>query len=114
MMRSVLILLAFVSVAVAKDNGQWGQDPETSQWFRGLKNSNGTPCCDYADGTRLEDPGDYTQNDDGSYEVKIEGEWLHVDASRVLRGTNRVGYAIIWRMPGPPHTIWCFLPGTLG
>ena len=114
MMRTALILFMFTVPALSKDNGQWNLDPETSQWFRSLKNGNGTPCCDMTDGSRIEDPGDYIANDDGSYEVKVEGEWQHVEANRVLKGSNRVGYAILWRMPGPPHTIWCFLPPSLG
>ena len=100
-----------IYVYAAGDSSKWGHDPDTSNWFKSLKNGNGTPCCDYADGTRLEDPGDYKRNDDGSYEVNVDGQWLHVEKERVLQGSNRVGYAILWRMVGPPHTVWCFLPG---
>ena len=110
----ILMLLTWAVRAYAQgDASKWGHDPATSQWFQSLKNGNGTPCCDYADGTRLEDPGDYRRNDDGSYEVSVDGVWTHVGADRVLKGTNRVGYAILWRQNGPPGTIWCFLPGSL-
>lgn len=116
MLTSVFAAMIFVMflapLAYARDNGQWGHDPATSQWFKSLKNGNGTPCCDYADGTRIEDPGDYKRNDDGSYEVSVDGKWFHIDQSRVVPATNRVGYAILWRMPSEPHTIWCFLPGS--
>ena len=36
----------------------WAHDkhhPELSDWFRSLANSQGTPCCDGSDATRIED-----------------------------------------------------------
>lgn len=105
-----ILLLVFMWSAFALDSPKWGHDAETSQWFKSLKNSSGTLCCDYVDGTRIEDPEDYTRNDDGSYDVKIEGKMLHVTPDRVLKGSNRVGYAIIWIQKGQGN-VWCFLPG---
>jgi hypothetical protein len=110
---AVIIFIVFLApLAYGRDNGQWGHDPATSQWFKSLKNGNGTPCCDYADGTRIEAP-DYKENVDGSYEVNSDGVWHHIDQSRVVRPAERkVSYAILWRMPSEPRTIWCFLPGS--
>lgn len=107
------LALALLAMPVfARDNGQWGHDPATSEWFKSLRSPTGFPCCDYSDGTRLEDPGDYVRNNDGSYEVRIGPEWFHVEEYKVIKGTNRVGYAIIWRSPTAHDNIYCFLPGS--
>lgn len=112
-------VLAWLSVllwpaAAAGPSERWGHDEETSAWFRGLRSGTGTPCCDYADGNRIDDP-DYTENDDGSYEVNVpsRGGWHHVDKMRIVKGTNRVGYAIVWWSPASPEP-YCFLPGSRG
>lgn len=106
-----LMIMVMVAASLARDNGQWGHDEETSQWFKSLKNEKGMPCCDYVDGFRIEDPGDYRRNDDGSYEVTIGKDTIHVTPDKVLKGTNRVGYAIIWRSPAN-GSVYCFLPGS--
>lgn len=108
---SILILIpALVGTlpSVARDTGQYAHDPETSQWFRSIKNESGVPCCDNTDAIRLEDPDDYKRNEDDSYDVRVEGQSVHIDATRVIKGSNRVGYAIIWKYRGG-YT--CFLPG---
>ena len=91
---------------------KWGHDPDTSQWFRGLRSKQGFPCCDYADGTRIEDP-DYRENDDGSFEVFARSTWTHIDKAHVVSGTNKVGYAILWWGTAAPQP-YCFLPGSKG
>lgn len=91
---------------------KWGHDPETSQWFRGLKNPIGTPCCDYADGSRIEDP-DYRENDDGSYDVFARGAWVNIDRQHIVTGTNRIGYAILWWGLAAEKP-YCFMPGSRG
>lgn len=108
----VFIVLGTARVWSAGSSEKWGHDPATSQWFRNLRSPRGFPCCDYADGTRIEDP-DYMENDDGSYEVNARGGWVHIDKERVVDGTNRVGYAILWWGMGSPQP-YCFLPGSRG
>ena len=117
-MRRILAALALVCVfvpmpALAIDNGQWGHDPATSEWFKSLKNDKGMPCCDYVDGFRIEDPGNYQRNEDGSFDVRVGNDTIHVSPDKVLKGTNRVGYAILWRSPAN-GSVYCFLPGTEG
>lgn len=94
------------------DRGQWGHDAATSEWFKSLRAPNGIPCCDYADGVRLEDP-EWRENPDGSYSVFAKGEWRMIDKDHVITTSNRVGYAILW---WPEH--WdhpsCFMPGARG
>lgn len=109
---AALAAVAFSWGAYARDTGQWGHDAATSEWFKSLRAPNGIPCCDYADGVRLEDP-DWRENPDGSYAVFAKGAWHAIDKDHIITATNRVGYAIVW---WPEH--WdhpsCFMPGAKG
>ena len=67
----------------------WAHDkhhPELSDWFRSLANSQGTPCCDGSDATRIEDVDWQTICEAGTgechYQVRLEGKWWHVPPSR--------------------------------
>ncbi len=103
---------AFLDGAYARDTGQWGHSKEISDWFKSLRNGNGHSCCDSVDGTRVDGP-DWEELDDGSARVFAKGEWHVIPPEKVLKGTNRVGYPILW---WPEH--WpepsCFLPGPTG
>lgn len=104
------LLLTVLSTSAA-DRGQWtNQDAATRDWFKGLHNDYGTSCCDFADGSRVDDP-DWRQNEDGSYSVIWKGQWTQLDPKRILKGTNRVGYAILWGNPSVDQP-YCFIPGT--
>ena len=103
-LASLAFILAFPAIAA-----DWGHDDATSTWFRSLHDSRGFPCCDYVDGTRVEDPDDYTRNEDGSYDVRVAGDVIHVPEFKVLQGSNRVGYAILWHHGA---NAYCFLPGS--
>ena len=108
----LVVALVVCSVGFALAQGpadKWGHDPATSEWFRGLHSPQGFPCCDYVDGTRVDDPN-YRENDDGSYDVTVGAETVHVPAEKVVAGTNKVGYAILWRSPAG-GAVYCFLPG---
>lgn len=105
-----LFLLTFWNAALPKDNGQWEHvDPAVREWFRSLRNSNGTLCCDEADGHILGD-GDWKIDDFGKYQVRFDGRWFEVPPQAVLTGHNRMGGAIVWIMNG--H-ILCFFPGAM-
>src|SRR5580700_11178651 len=105
--------LAMYSCAVphahAFDSPKWGHDAATSEWFRSLKNSRGESCCDYDDGVRLEDP-EWRELEDHSFEVFSRGKWNKIPPNKVLKGTNKVGYAILW-WPKAWDNPTCFLPG---
>jgi len=107
------LLLAMYSCVIPRahafDSPKWGHDAATSEWFRSLKNSRGESCCDYADGVRLEAP-DWRQLEDHSFEVFARNKWNKIPPNRVLKGTNRVGYAILW-WPRAWDNPTCFLPG---
>jgi hypothetical protein len=115
-MRAFVVMVALAAMSApgfaAGPSEKWGHDPDTSEWFKSLKNPQGFPCCDYTDGTRIEDP-DYRENDDGSYEVFAHAQWVHVDKEKIVTGTNRVGYAILWWSNAAPLP-YCFLPGARG
>lgn len=109
----VLWMLAFfaVRVARARDIGQYAQSgPDIRNWIRGLKDKNGLGCCDYADGYKTEAEWDTKEN---HYRVRIEGEWYVVPDSAVLTEPNKLGYAVVWHVPGPDGKpkIRCFIAG---
>lgn len=120
-MRTILVIAALIApvaglgpVMAEGPPSKWGHDPATSEWFRSLQSPSGFPCCDYTDGTRLEDPGDYRENEDGSYDVKYApgtpGLWVRVPKERIVTIPNKVGYAILWMRPGATEA-YCFMPG---
>ena len=107
----VIMLIIIVDLAMAQGPAdKWGQDAATQEWFRGLHAPTGIPCCDYADGNRIEDP-DYAELPDHSYDVRLPSGIVHVEPDHVVQGTNRVGYAIYWGRPGATY---CFMPGARG
>jgi hypothetical protein len=106
---SLAMYSCLVPRAHAFDSSKWGHDAATSEWFRSLKNSRGESCCDYDDGVRLEDP-EWRELEDHSFEVFSRGKWNKIPPNRVLKGTNRVGYAILW-WPKAWDNPTCFLPG---
>lgn len=96
-------------IAYAFDNGQWDNvDPATRQWFKSLKNKQGMPCCDTADGHRTT----WRASEDGGYEVPINGKWVKVPPEAVLTNTgNPTGEAIVWYAPDIGGMfIRCFVP----
>jgi len=76
--------------AHSRPGPQWAQvDEGTRDWFRSLHSATGFPCCDYADGSRLEDP-EWRQDDslpDGqpTYSVFLDGQWYSIPAEKVVR-----------------------------
>jgi len=105
-------MLVFRGVAVPKDNSeQWQSiDPQTRQWFRGLKNSQGVPCCSEVDGHRIDE---WRIDDFGKVLVTFGGREFEVPHDKVLFNTpNRIGVAILW-ISDSGH-IYCFLPSALG
>jgi hypothetical protein len=111
--RAALVAALLIpATAFAVDRGQWNHDAATAAWFKSLRNGNGLSCCDYVDGVRIDAP-DWRELTDGGAEVFAKGEWHVIPPEKVLKGTNRVGYPILW---WPEH--WpepsCFLPGAKG
>jgi hypothetical protein len=91
--------------------------PELGDWFRSLANSQGMPCCDGSDATRIEDVDWQTicETDTGEchYQVRLEGKWWNVPPNAVVQSGNRVGPALVWPLyyRDQEIVIRCFLPG---
>lgn len=109
-LSSILLSLCLITPSYSLDSPKWGNNPELNNWFKSLRNKNDFPCCDYADGLKIEDP-EYKENEDGTYEVYVHDKWRHVPIDRVINPPNRpVDYAIVWHN-ATVDTPYCFMPG---
>lgn len=109
-----LTILAMVAATIAqgraRDLEHHQNPPEIQQWVKALQNGNGVGCCATADGwTPREVEWDVGRK---GYKVKIEGVWVDVDDTALIRGPNRLGHAEVWyyHVDGQPK-VRCFLPG---
>jgi hypothetical protein len=108
-----------------------GLDQGTREWVRGLKNKFGGYCCDTADGFPVEvdgwdmagtvdDTSGMTQwqasEARSGYRVRLaDGKWHDVPNYALIDPkTNKLGYAVVWLVPGNSLRIHCFLPGAGG
>ena len=111
----VLVSVALASMGItaslhAVDRGQFENiSPQVRAWFKSVIAPNGVPCCDVSDGHRTE----YDVRD-GAYWVPIEGEWMRVPDTAVIRDAgNPIGDAVVWyvRHRGA-IIISCFVPSS--
>jgi len=111
------LALSAPALVYAHDHGQWPQwsqlGDDLQGWVKGLKNKNGVPCCDTADGFDAV----WDVRDD-HYRVRIPGtspetgDWHAVPDDKVLDVPNRLGIARVWYgKAGSQVNIYCFLPG---
>ena len=101
--------LVWVWPANAHDHIQ----PELNSWYQSLYSEEGAWCCDGTDVTRLTDPQWMIK--DGQYQVFLENEWVKVPPEKLVKGNNRVGFALAWRIYLDGHpAVRCFMPGTSG
>jgi hypothetical protein len=90
--------------------------PEIKAWIETLTDQRGIGCCATADGLRLREIAwDITAN---SYRVKVGTQWLFVPDEAVIKGPNRLGYAVAWleydwdiNSGEMTLSVRCFLPG---
>ena len=88
-----LCMSAFVSSSVsARDDGRYANEP-LHAWFDQLASGKGL-CCSFADGFKVENVDWDTQN--GSYRVRLHGEWILVPENAVVTEPNRFGPAVVW------------------
>jgi hypothetical protein len=109
--KFIVVLLSFLvcTSVVAHDDGQFtNASPAVRAWFHNVKSPSGIPCCDIADGHRME-----FQMRKKRYWVPINGTWMPVPPEAVLSNVgNPVGDAIVWYSAyGNQVVIRCFVPG---
>lgn len=98
-------------ITLSRDDGRYANSPLKS-WFDQLASGKGL-CCSFADGFSIQDVDWDTGGPDGTYRVRMHGEWINVPPSAVVTEPNRFGPAVVWPyMDGDGQTqIRCFLPG---
>jgi len=105
----VVAYAAMTSLAQARDDGRYEQSPNR-EWFRSLTNQYGIVCCDEADGMRVDAPD--WEFDGQSYRVRIEGSWMPVPATAIVRQSNKMSYAVVWLWKDQDHfRVGCFMAG---
>lgn len=118
----VLGLCTFGGVPQAGESDQYQRiSRDLKTWIDGLTDQAGANCCSNADGAAP----DGVDWDIGAnhYRVKVEGQWIDVPDTAVVKGPNYLGHAVVWMDKAPqgnadadsyinefPH-IRCFLPG---
>ncbi len=134
--RSLLFAAAVLFTAVEHAPAVWRGPPqmlvaldhETQDWVKALKNKFGAPCCDQTDGFPVEwdmagtidDTPGMTARDASNartcYRVRLADGKCHDVPSFALIDpkTNKLGYAVVWLIPGTNFQIHCFLPGAAG
>jgi hypothetical protein len=114
--RPLLLTIVIVSMfcmilsAFARDpDGRYAGSP-LHNWFDSLVSGKG-PCCSNADGKIIPDVD--WESKDGHYRVRIDGEWVDVPDSAVLKQPNLDGRTIVWPMyEGGKITPRCFIAGS--
>ncbi len=111
LLMGAFFMFVFAGRVLPKDTGQWNAVPqEIRTWFKGLKNGNGTICCDESDAMPLSE-SEWRITDTGKFEVQVGGRWFLVPDHAVLSVPNRLGSALLF-INSFGH-IFCFLPGSL-
>lgn len=109
-MKHLLILIAVLSStsAIAHDP----ERPELNKWFDSLTSGLGL-CCSGHDGVVINEPD--WESKGGSYRVRIDGKWLDVPPSAILKIPNLSGQTMAWpyKNLGQETIIRCFIVGTL-
>jgi hypothetical protein len=119
---SLAICIFIASAAMSEgraDNDRYANVAKgISGWIESLTDKNGIGCCATADGLRPQTiDWDMTAN---HYRVKVDGRWVEVPESAVVKGPNHLGYAVAWLeydwdidTGEMSMRVRCFLPGAL-
>jgi hypothetical protein len=128
-MRLVWAILGAVLLATPAwphdPTGKWAQlsaegKAPPKQWWDSLTSAEGFPCCDTADGLKVEDV-DWDTNcksEKCHFRVRLDGKWRDVPDSAWVKGANEDGPAVVWPVYSTDQNghkelafIRCFLPG---
>lgn len=115
MKTAVIAVVSYVALAGNGGNPDKYRDvpPDVRAWFRAVRSPQGVPCCDIADGYRV----DWRRHANGGYAVFIADAWRDVPSAAVVTGAgNPTGDAVVWyvdnQVDGPDrYFIRCFVPG---
>lgn len=83
-------------------------------WWDSLHASGGNvPCCDIADGLKIEDVDWDAGGPNNGYRVRFNGQWIDVPPDAVVTAPNRFGAAVVWpyQDAAGQTRIRCFMPG---
>ncbi len=121
-MRSIIGATAIAATAVltttliaipagARDDGRYAGSPLKS-WFDQLASAKGL-CCSFADGVTIEDVDWDTGGTRGGYRVRLDGKWIDVPDTALVKAPNKFGPAVVWPYQDVAGVtqIRCFLPG---
>jgi hypothetical protein len=108
-LAALIFHLGIIVAAQARDDGRYANEP-LHAWFDQLASGKGL-CCSFADGFSIQDVDWDTQN--GSYRVRLFGEWIVVPDGAVVQEPNKFGPAVVWPYMdfNGATQIRCFLPG---
>ncbi len=76
----------------ARDDGRYANEP-LHAWFDQLASGKGL-CCSFVDGFKVENVDWDTE--DGSYRVRLHGEWITVLENALITQPNKYGPAVVW------------------
>ncbi len=117
---AICVIIAFAATSEGRaGNGRYANVAKgISGWVELLTDTNGIGCCATADGLRPQSiDWDIVAN---RYRVKVGGRWIGVPDSAVVKGPNRLGYAVAWLeydwdidTGEMTMLVRCFLPGAL-
>jgi hypothetical protein len=108
--------IAFVTIVMcSKAFAHDFEHPERTPWMMMLQDAAGNNCCEPTDNNAVKDvPWDTWRDELGytHFRVYIEGDWVKVDDSKVVKAPNNYRVPIVWvtHDNGVPM-IKCFLPG---
>ena len=107
-----VLTICLITVPVdARDDGRFAGSP-LKAWFDQLASAKGL-CCSFADGVTVEDVDWDTGGTQGGYRVRLDGRWIDVPETALVKAPNKYGPAVVWPYQDVAGVtqIRCFLPG---
>jgi hypothetical protein len=116
LLAAVIFILVVVLLSYSPARAHDTIHPDRNEWMMALENSAGVSCCSVTDDNSVKDvQWDIWRDDKGSshYKIFIEGIWVKVDDSKIVKEPNKFGVPIAWldRDYGVV-SVKCFLPGS--
>jgi hypothetical protein len=130
-MRRLVAMLVVAVAAIFLSAPAYAHDHERAdldEWFKALKNSQGTPCCDDTEAKHVANVDWQAACEKGTgechYQVFLVKRWWNVPDDAVLKSPNLDGKTLVWPLyywiDGKPENgissvfIRCFMPGAGG